>query len=76
MTGPMVTARKFHTATLLPTGKVLVAGGYNAQVVYGYSLSSAELYDPATETWTVSGSLGEGRRHHTATLLPSLVSPK
>src|SRR5262245_33381705 len=42
-TGSMGTAREFHTATLLPNGRVLVAGGYN-----GSYLSSAELYDPGT----------------------------
>jgi hypothetical protein len=42
-TGYLNTARLDHTATLLPSGKVLVAGGYN-----GSALSSAEMYDPAT----------------------------
>ena len=54
-----------HTATLLPTGKVLVAGGSMHD-----ALSSAELYDPATGTWTATGSLAPHARH-TATLLPS-----
>ena len=40
-TGSLGTARDAHTATLLPNGKVLVAGGNN-----GPALSSAELYDP------------------------------
>jgi hypothetical protein len=44
-TGSMQSARALHTATLLPTGKVLVAGGRNAQ---SNALEGAELYDPAT----------------------------
>src|SRR5215831_11256327 len=65
-TGSLGTARSAHTATLLPNGKVLVAGGYN-----GSYLSSAELYDPGTGTWTATGSMGTARRGHTATLLPN-----
>ena len=65
-TGSLVTARSRHTATLLPNGKVLVAGGNN-----GSALSSAELYDPATGTWTATGSLGTARERPTATLLPN-----
>src|SRR4029453_1631752 len=48
-TGSMNTPRVNHTATLLLNGKVLVAGGYNA----GTILNSAELYDPASGTWSV-----------------------
>ncbi len=66
-TGSLNTARADHTATLLPNGKVLVAGGYNG----GPELSSAELYDPASGTWTHTGSLNTARREHTATLLPN-----
>jgi large repetitive protein len=62
----MGTARAFPTATLLPNGKVLVAGGAN-----GNYLSSAELYDPATGIWTATDSLGTARTSHAATLLPS-----
>ena len=56
-TGSLGTARYRHTATLLPSGKVLVAGGNDASAY----LSSAELYDPATGTWTATGSLGTAR---------------
>src|SRR5436190_616302 len=65
-TGGLATARSFHTATLLASGKVLVAGGYNG----GY-LNSAELYDPGTGTWSGTGALGTAREAHTATLLPN-----
>jgi len=68
-TGGLGTARTGHTATLLPSGKVLVAGGNNQFV--GVGLSSAELYDPATGIWSTTGSLGTARFSHTATLLPS-----
>ncbi|HTY88171.1 MAG TPA: kelch repeat-containing protein, partial [Candidatus Acidoferrum sp.] len=64
--GPMVTARYNHTATLLPNGKVLVAGGWN-----GSYLASAELYDPATGSWTHTGTMATNRCYHTATLLPN-----
>ncbi len=64
-TGSLNTARCLHTATLLLDGKVLVAGGRNGPVY----LTSAELYDPATETWSATGSLGTAREDHTATLL-------
>src|SRR5438270_270526 len=65
-TGSMNTGRGDHTATLLPSGKVLVAGGGSNK-----QLSSAELYDPATGAWTATASLGIARDEHTATLLPS-----
>ena len=59
-------AREDHTETLLPDGKVLVAGGGGSS---SGPLSSAELYDPATGTWTNTGSLNIARENHTATLL-------
>src|SRR5204862_349242 len=65
-TGPLVTARQNHTATLLPNGKVLVAGGDD-----GSRLASAELYDPASGSWTATNPLAAVRYEHTATLLPN-----
>ena len=62
-TGSLATARELHTATLLPNGMVLVAGGEGGG-------SSAELYDPASGSWTGTGSLVTARLFHTATLLP------
>ena len=59
------TARAGHTATLLPNGKVLVAGGGTVATV----LNSAELYDPVSGKWSVTGSLNSPRYLFTATLL-------
>lgn len=61
-------ARWDHTATLLPSGKVLILGGRNDS---GY-LASGEWFDPATEQFTALGSLLPApRAAHTATLLPN-----
>ena len=65
-TGSLATARCVHTATLLPSGKVLVAGGFNSS-----DLNSAELYDPATGLWSATSNLATAHELHTATLLPS-----
>jgi hypothetical protein len=62
----MASKRDSPTATVLLNGKVLVAGGWNP--ING-PLSSAELYDPATGTWTATGSMNTARENHTATLL-------
>ena len=67
-TGSLTTARYAHTATLLPDGRVLVAGGETAG---GSSLSSAEVYNPTTGNWVVTGSMAVSRIAHTATLLPN-----
>src|SRR6266436_6650947 len=68
LTGGLIQGRQDHTATLLENGKVLVAGGFNHRLNPS-SLASAELYDPATGTWTNTGQLAIGRGGHTATLL-------
>jgi len=57
-----------HTATLLANGKVLLTGG--GQEDCG-TTRLAELYDPATETLTVTGNMTMARAGHSATLLPN-----
>lgn len=67
-TGNLTMPRANHTATLLPNGKVLVVGGVDWDEG-GPIYDSAELYDPATGIWSVTGSLTTARSDHTATLL-------
>jgi N-acetylneuraminic acid mutarotase len=74
VTGRMIEDRTAHpTATLLRDGKVLVAGGQRGWTpsALDATLASAELYDPATGTWTATGSMTTPRMDHTATLLPN-----
>ena len=71
LTGPLTVPRFSHTGTLLPNGKVLVAGGFGPQPSTGNQpvQDTAELYDPATGTWTPTGSLNVRRALHVAVLL-------
>src|ERR1700737_417633 len=64
-TGSMATARYFHTAAVLADGTVLVVGGYGG----GGPLASAEIYDPATRTFSPTGNLAAARYLHTAMVL-------
>ena len=66
-TGSMATARWGHTASVLGSGKVLLAGG----ILGGNILASAELYDPASGTFSVTGSMVQARFSHTASVLGS-----
>jgi hypothetical protein len=63
----MTAARSGHTATLLSNGKVMLVGG--ADNFGGYAASTAELFDPVTETFTPTGSMATARALHSATLL-------
>ena len=64
-TGSMQQARIYPSATLLSNGEVLVVGGYHR----GSIVAVAELYNPATGTFTTTGSLNTARYGHNATLL-------
>jgi hypothetical protein len=78
-TGSMLTARSDATATLLPDGRVLIAGGYGCRTRScspgnttrgGGSLASAELYDPTTDKFTRTGSMSAARTDAVSMLLP------
>jgi len=66
----LITPRYSHTATLLPDGRVLVAGGVNTT---NGTLSSAELFIPngTGGSWSQAADMGSARYDHTATLLPN-----
>jgi len=65
-TSSMSTARRDATATPLPDGRVLVAGGFDSS----RALDSAELYDPTTGEFSPAGSMTVARAGATAALLP------
>ena len=57
-------------AVLLSDGRVLAAGGlHDTDMPTTEALASAELYDPASRTWTPTGAMARGRTGHTMTLL-------
>ncbi|MFL6438728.1 MAG: putative Ig domain-containing protein [Terriglobales bacterium] len=57
-----------HTATLLPDGRVLLAGGRADAMT---TVNTADLYLPVSQTFVSTGSMSAPREFHTATLLPS-----
>ena len=72
MTGRMHVGRQFATASLLPDGQVLEAGGFvSCDDDFCFDTRTAELYDPATGKWTMTGSMHTPREQQTGTLLPN-----
>jgi len=65
-TGSLAFTRYSHTATLLPSGKVLVTGGA------GTGMDTAELWDPSTGSFAPAGTMSTSRQYHSATFLPSM----
>ena len=63
VTGSMSEGRAGHTAFLLNNGKVLAAAGMYQGSGDTFGKSSAELYDPVSGTWSITGSLGTARMH-------------
>jgi hypothetical protein len=69
-TGAMHVRRQSFTLTTLPDGQALAVGGSPANN-NSTETATAELYNPATKRWTLTGSMPTGRQGHTATLLPN-----
>ncbi len=62
--------RSQHSATLLPSGRVMVMGGVRDTTTPQY-LTNVETYDAASDTWTEDPAMGNARAAHTSTLLPT-----
>jgi hypothetical protein len=72
--GPLNPNRQGYTKTMMKNGLELIAGGYvhtELQSVNNHFLSSAEIYDPKTRTWTETGEMTGTRYGHAAVLLSS-----
>jgi hypothetical protein len=67
-TGSMTVPRAGQTITMLRDGRVLLTGGVQ-NAGFRSELSSAEIYDPAAGTFSVTGSMSTAREGHTATML-------
>src|ERR1700683_2132118 len=68
-TAHMQIARASHSSTLLPDGRVLIAGGFGGSGTERDPYRSTEIYDPRTGSFRPGGNMSIGRTGHTATLL-------
>jgi hypothetical protein len=64
-TNNLLTGRRSHTATILSSGRVLIASGRDSSTI----LSSYELYHPECQNWIAAVSMNIPRSRHTATIL-------
>jgi Bacterial Ig-like domain (group 3)/Galactose oxidase, central domain len=70
--GRLTTARYFHSAVLLPDGKVLIVGGVDQN---GAPVQNAELYDPASGSFSAAGSMSSRRIGSAATMISGPGEP-
>lgn len=68
--GTLKTNRRGHSASLLNDGRVLIAGGSSDDPSDAF-LNTAEIYDPSTGTFSLTGLMLKGRESHAATVLPN-----
>jgi DNA-binding CsgD family transcriptional regulator/N-acetylneuraminic acid mutarotase len=72
VTGPMVKERGYASSVQLKNGRVLVAGGIAADgTPVWHTIANVEIYDPASNTWSKTASLSEGRYAYVLSLLPN-----
>jgi hypothetical protein len=70
-TPPMAFARSYHNLTTLPDGNLLVTGGNRDTDTFdeSFAVLPAELWSPATETWTTMASMSVPQLYHSLALL-------
>ena len=68
--GGMSVGRSFAGGSLMAAGRVVISGGFEFINPIGRTTASADVYDPDTNSWTATGSMGIDRDGHTVTLLP------
>ncbi len=69
--GTMNHSRGYPSSALLPNGQVLVVGGYGSNNITTTYLATAEIYDPTTGTWNLTGWPAWGGYGFALTVLPS-----
>ncbi|MFC1582024.1 kelch repeat-containing protein [Planctomycetota bacterium] len=75
--GSMTKGRLLHSAALLPSGKVLICGGAIGATAIGQPVmdNSAEIYDPASESFTSTGLMLTQRGQTSITVIKDATSP-